>query len=156
MSDSPNPEETGSPEPREGSDPSAEALAEAVSAEHAAVYGCEFVGGAAGDEGRRERASAFARQHKALRDTLRDAARERDWEAPPAKASYPLPEGRGDEEMDAFAAELERRTMEAHLWLSSSPDTDLRITAARALQEATARSLDWGAELDALPGFERL
>ncbi|MEE2048604.1 DUF4439 domain-containing protein, partial [Nocardiopsis tropica] len=32
-----------------GADPGPDALAEALSAEHAAVYGYEFVGGAAGD-----------------------------------------------------------------------------------------------------------
>ncbi|MBR8743812.1 ferritin-like domain-containing protein [Nocardiopsis sp. MG754419] len=135
-------------------DPTAEALAEALSAEHAAVYGFEFVGGA-GDEGRRERASSAALEHKALRDALREAALERDLEAPPAAASYPIPEGRSGEDMDAFAAGLEGATVEAYLWLTASPDTDLRITAARALQEATLRSLRWGAPLDVLPGFER-
>lgn len=140
--------------PDEGSDPTAEALAEALSAEHAAVYGFEFIGGAAGDEDRRERASAAAYQHKALRDMLREAAVERDLQAPPAFASYPIPEGREGGDMDTFAAGLEGATMEAYLWLSSSPDTDLRVTAARALQEATVRSLRWGAELDVLPGFE--
>lgn len=143
------------PTPNEETDPTAEALAEALGAEHAAVYGFEFVGGAAGDEGRRERGSTAAVEHKALRDALRDAAVERDLEAPPALASYPIPEGRGGEDVDTFAAELEGATMEAYLWLTSSTDTDLRITAARALQEATLRSLGWGAEADPFPGFER-
>lgn len=143
------------PTPSEGTDPTAQALAEALRAEHAAVYGFEFVGGAAGDEGRRERASTAAVEHKALRDALRDAAVERDLEAPPALPAYPIPEGRDGDGMDTFAAGLEGATMEAYLWLTSSGDTDLRITAARALQEATLRSLDWGAEPDAFPGFER-
>lgn len=143
------------PTPREDTDPTAQALAEALRAEHAAVYGFEFVGGAAGDEGRRERASTAALEHKALRDALRDAAAERDLEAPPALPSYPIPEGRDGGGMDTFAAELEGATMEAYLWLTSSGDTDLRITAARALQEATLRSLSWGAELYAFSGFER-
>ena len=144
-----------SPTPNEDTDPTAEALAEALRAENAAVYGFEFVGGAAGDEGRRERASTAAVEHKALRDALRDAAAERDLEAPPALSSYPIPDGRDGSDMDTFAAELEGATMEAYLWLTSSGDTDLRVTAARALQEATLRSLGWGAEPDAFPGFER-
>lgn len=144
-----------SPAPAEGGDPTAAALAEALSAEHAAVYGFEFVGGAAGDETRRERASEAAYEHKALRDALHAAAVERGIDPPPASASYPLPEGRGGDDMDAFAVGLEETTMSACLWLSSSADTDLRITAARVLQEATVRSLVWGADLDALPGFEQ-
>ncbi|WP_017584945.1 ferritin-like domain-containing protein [Nocardiopsis ganjiahuensis] len=158
MSDSPAPAESPqSPEegagPTGGGDPTAAALAEALSAEHAAVYGFEFVGGAAGDETRRERASAAAYEHKAMRDTLHAAAVERDIDPPPALASYSLPEGRSGTDMDEFAAGLEETTMSAYLWLSSSPDTDLRITAARVLQEATVRSLVWGAGLDPLPGF---
>lgn len=159
MSDSPTPAEgsqdpEGSASPAEGDDPTAAALAEALSAEHAAVYGFEFLGGAAGDQTRRESASAAAYEHKALRDALHTAAVERGVDPPPALASYPLPEGRDGSDMDSFAVGLEETTMSAYLWLSSSADTDLRITAARGLQEATVRSLAWGAELDPLPGFE--
>lgn len=140
--------------PDGGEDPTAAALAEALSAEHAAVYGFEFIGGAAVDEGRRERASRAVYQHKALRDVLREAAVERGLQAPSALASYPLPQERGDQDMDAFATGLEGAAVAAYLWLTSSTDTDLRVTAARALQETTLRSLGWGAELDVLPGFE--
>lgn len=155
VSESPTPAEgEEAPERSDrGLDPTSEALAEALRAEHAAVHGFEFIGGAAGDEDRRERASAAIYQHKALRDVLREAAVERGLEAPPALASYPIPQGREGADMDAFAAGLEGAAMEAYLWLASSPDTDLRVTAVRALQEATVRSLRWGAELDVLPGF---
>lgn len=159
MSDSPAPAEDshspgGSASPTEGGDPAAAALAEALSAEHAAVYGFEFVGGAAGDQTRRERASTAAYEHKAMRDALHAAAVERGVDPPPALASYPLPGGRSGDDMDSFAVGLEETTMTAYLWLSSSAETDLRITAARVLQEATVRSLVWGAELDPLPGFD--
>ena len=155
MSQSPDPaRDEPREDPEEGEDSTAAALGEALSAEHAAVHGFEFIGGAAGDEGRRERASAAAYQHKALRDTLREAAVERGLDAPTALASYPLPRERGGADMDAFATGLEEATVRAYLWLVSSTDTDLRVTAARALQEATSRSLRWGAELDVLPGFE--
>ncbi|MFD3686166.1 ferritin-like domain-containing protein [Nocardiopsis sp. NPDC058631] len=138
----------------DGSDPGPEALAEALSAEHAAVYGYEFVGGAAGDEDRRERALEAAQQHKALRDALRAAAVERGIEAPSAPASHPLPEERGGEALDAFAVGLEETAARAYLWLAASADTGLRLEGARALQETTLRGLEWGGELDALPGFE--
>ncbi|GAB3749244.1 ferritin-like domain-containing protein [Nocardiopsis nanhaiensis] len=155
MSDSATPLETAaeSPATEEDGDPTAAALAEALSAEHAAVYGFEFIGGAAEDEDRRDRASEAAYQHKALRDALHEAAVERDVDPPPALSSYPLPEGRSGEDMDSFAADLETTSVDAYLWLSASADTDLRTTAARSLQEATVRSLEWGAELDPLPGF---
>ncbi|MEE2038203.1 ferritin-like domain-containing protein [Nocardiopsis sp. CT-R113] len=138
----------------DGSDPGPEALAEALSAEHAAVYGYEFVGGAAGDEDRRERALDAAQRHKALRDTLRAAAVERGIDAPSALASYPLPEERGGGALDAFAIGVEETAARAYLWLAASADTGLRVTGARALQETTLRGLEWGGELDALPGFE--
>lgn len=131
-----------------------EALAEALRAEHAAVYGYEFVGGAAEDQGRRERAGSAAYEHKALRDALHAAAVERGLDPPPALASYPLAEARDDAAVDAYAAGLERTTANAYLWLTATADTDLRTRAARALQESTVRALEWGAELDVLPGFD--
>lgn len=143
------------PEPVEGAaEGGAEALAEALRAEHSAVYGYEFIGGAAEEEGRRERASDLADEHKALRDDLHAAAVERGFEPPPARASYPLPDDRDSESIDAFAVELEETTANAYLWLTASDDTELRLTAARNLQDTTVRALEWGGELDALPGFD--
>lgn len=130
------------------------ALAEALSAEHAAVYGYEFIGGAAEDEDRRERASTLALTHKALRDELRAALVERGVEPPPALSSYPLPSDLGDESIDAFAAGLEVTSTRAYLWLAASREIELRLTGARRLQEAVVRALEWGGEPDALPGFE--
>ena len=72
-----------------------DALAEALSAEHSAVYGYEFIGGAADDEGRRDRASSLVQEHKALRDELHTALVERGAEPPPALSSYPLPSDLG-------------------------------------------------------------
>ncbi|RKS05177.1 uncharacterized protein DUF4439 [Nocardiopsis sp. Huas11] len=139
----------------EGTDTGPDALAEALRAEHAAVYGYEYLGGTADDQGRRERALAETAKHKALRDALHAAAVERGLDPPPALASYPLPEGHGDGDVDAFAVELEGTTARAYLWLTASEDAELRWTAARALQETTVRALTWGGELDALPGFEQ-
>ncbi|WP_285733376.1 ferritin-like domain-containing protein [Nocardiopsis sp. ATB16-24] len=131
-----------------------EALAEALRAEHAAVYGYEHIGGAAEDEDRRERARDTAYNHKALRDALHAAAVERGLRPPPALTSYPLSEGRDADSVDSYAVGLEEATARAYLWLTASRDTDLRVTGARALQEATVRALKWGAALDALPGFD--
>jgi hypothetical protein len=143
-----------SPTSDEGTDAGPDALAEALRAEHAAVYGYEYLGGAAGDQGRRERALEEAAKHKALRDALHAAAVERGFDPPPALASYPLPEGRGEEDVDAYAVDLESTTGRAYLWLTASEDAELRWTAGRALQETTVRALTWGGELDPLPGFE--
>lgn len=144
-----SPESTG-----DGLDAGPQALAEALRAEHAAVYGYEFLGGAAEDEDRRERAKDTAYRHKALRDALHAAAVDRGIDPPPALASYPLAEGRDDEAVDAFAVRLEEATARAYLWLTASADTDLRVRGARALQETTLRTLEWGGELDVLPGFD--
>lgn len=137
----------GSPEP-------AAALAEALSAEHAAVYGYEFIGGAAEDEERRERASTLAQEHKALRDELHTALVERGADPPPALSSYPLPSDLDGESIDAFAADLEGTSTRAYLWLTAAEETELRLTGARRLQEAAVRVLEWGGGPDALPGFE--
>jgi hypothetical protein len=117
--------------PEQDPDVGPEALAEALRAEHAAVYGYEYVGGAAEDEDRRERAKDNAYQHKALRDALH-----------------------GGEAVDSYAVNLEETTVRAYMWLTASRDTDLRVTGARAMQEATVRALEWGGTLDVLPGFD--
>ncbi|NYH51555.1 MULTISPECIES: ferritin-like domain-containing protein [Nocardiopsis] len=140
--------------PEQDPDVGPEALAEALRAEHAAVYGYEYVGGAAEDEDRRERAKDNAYQHKALRDALHAAAVERGVDPPIALASYPLSQGHGDEAVDSYAVNLEETTVRAYMWLTASRDTDLRVTGARAMQEATVRALEWGGTLDALPGFD--
>ena len=131
-----------------------DALAEALSAEHSAVYGYEFIGGAADDEGRRDRAISLVQEHKALRDELHTALVERGAEPPPALSSYPLPSDLGDKSIDAFAVDLEGTSARAYLWLAASREPELRLTGARRLQEAAVRALEWGGEPDALPGFE--
>ncbi|QUX30311.1 ferritin-like domain-containing protein [Nocardiopsis akebiae] len=138
----------------EETDAGLRALAEALRAEHAAVYGYEFIGGAAEDGDRRDRAGSTAHEHKAVRDALHAAAVERGVDPPPALASYPVADEYGDEAVDAYAAGLEQTAARAHLWLTASRDTDLRVTGARALQETTVRLLEWGGALDALPGFD--
>ncbi|WP_028648352.1 DUF4439 domain-containing protein [Nocardiopsis sp. CNT312] len=138
----------------EGTGVAEEALAEALGAEHAAVYGYEFVRGAAGDEQRRDRALTHMDHHRETRDALHAAAVERGFGPTPARPAYPLPEERGDAVLDGYAVGLERAAARACLWLSASGDAGLRALAARALQEAAVRALVWGGELDALPGFD--
>ncbi|WP_026122642.1 ferritin-like domain-containing protein [Nocardiopsis halotolerans] len=144
---------SGSPAGEE-TDAGPAALAEALRTEHAAVHGYEFIGGVAEDQGRRDRAGSTAHEHKTLRDALQNAALERDVQPPPAQASYPITEDYGDDAIDAYAVSLEHAAARAYLWLTAARDTDLRVMGARALQETTVRSLEWGGALDALPGFD--
>ncbi|MBB6118632.1 ferritin-like domain-containing protein [Nocardiopsis algeriensis] len=141
--------------PEDEADAGPQALAEALRAEHAAVYGYEFVGGAADGEGDRERARTTALDHKALRDELHALAVARGFDPPPAKNSYPLPRERDSGSLRAFAVGLEEAAARAYLWLAAAQDTELRVTGARNLQGATLRTLEWGGELDPLPGFDQ-
>ncbi|WP_017599457.1 ferritin-like domain-containing protein [Nocardiopsis lucentensis] len=130
------------------------ALAEALGAEHAAVYGYEYLRGVAGDQGRRDAAGEYSRLHKALRDTLHDAAVELGVGPETARSSYPLPSDQDAASLDAYAVGMEETTARAYVWLTAADDPALRSTAARALQAATVRALVWGGGLDTLPGFE--
>ncbi|MFD6097949.1 ferritin-like domain-containing protein [Nocardiopsis flavescens] len=138
----------------EAADDGPRALAEALSAEHAAVYGYEFAGGAGGGLDYRTRAGEAALVHKALRDELHGLAVASGVRLKPAPAWYPLPEERGDEALDAFLLGLEEDTARAYAWLSSARDTDLRTTGARNLQGAAVRVLELGGDPGALPGFD--
>lgn len=138
----------------EGADDGVAALAEALRAEHAAVYAYEFVGGSADDEDRRSRGLALASEHKATRAELREAILDREGSPPAVEPTYPLPSGRDGQTLDDFAVGVESTCAQAALWLTAADDTDLRTTGARLLQETTLRALELGGELDALPGFE--
>ncbi|MDE3721263.1 ferritin-like domain-containing protein [Nocardiopsis sp. N85] len=138
----------------EAMDDGPRALAEALSAEHAAVYGYEFLGGAGGDDEYRSRALEAALTHKELRDELYALAAAHDAEPSPALASYPLPKERDEASLDAFALGLEESTVRAYLWLTAARDIGMRTTGARNLQDATLRVLERGGELTALPGFD--
>lgn len=130
------------------------ALAEALRAENAAVYAYEFVAGASGDGNRSEHGLALASEHKVTRTELRQAILDRKGSPPAVEPTYPLPSGRDGETIDDFAVGVENTCAHAALWLTAADDTDLRLTGARLLQQATVRALEWGAELDTLPGFE--
>lgn len=149
MSEAPS----GSEEPEAAGD-GMSALAEALRAENAAVYAYEFVAGAAGDEGRSEHGLALASEHKVARTELRQAILDREGSPPAVEPTYPLPSGRDGDTLDDFAVGVENTCAHAALWLTAADDTDLRVTGARLLQQATVRALEWGGELDALPGYE--
>lgn len=131
-----------------------EALAEALAAEHAAVYGYEFAGGAGGGLDFRSRAREAALVHKALRDELHALSVASGVDPTPALATYPLPEERDDAPLDAFLLGLEEAAARAYAWLSAARDTDLRTAGARSLQEAAVRVVERGGDPGALPGFD--
>lgn len=138
----------------EAADDGPRALAEALAAEHAAVYGYEFAGGAGGDSDFRSRAQEEALVHKALRDELHALAVAAGVEPTPALASYPLPTERDGASLDAFLLGLEEAAARAYAWLSAARDTDLRTAGARNLQDAAVRVLERGGDPGALPGFD--
>ncbi|WP_306367191.1 DUF4439 domain-containing protein [Nocardiopsis sp. CC223A] len=138
----------------EAADDGPEALAEALAAEHAAVYGYEFAGGAGGDLDFRSRANETALVHKALRDELHALSVASGVDPAPARATYPLPTARDDAALDAFLLGLEEVAARAYAWLSAARDTDLRTAGARGLQDAAVRVVERGGEPVALPGFD--
>ena len=131
-----------------------QALAEALAAEHAAVYGYEFAGGAGDDLDFRSRAGEAALVHKALRDELHALSVAAGVDPTPAQAAYPLPKERDNASLDAFLLGLEEGAARAYAWLSAARDTDLRTTGARLLQEAAVRVVECGGDPGALPGFD--
>ncbi|MFL1382408.1 DUF4439 domain-containing protein, partial [Nocardiopsis protaetiae] len=123
----------------EAVDDGPEALALALAAEHAAVYGYEFAGGAGDDLDYRTRAKEAALVHKAQRDELHALSVAAGVEPTPALATYPLPGERDNASLDAFLLGLEEAAARAYAWLSAARGTDLRTAGARGLQEAAVR-----------------
>ncbi|RCV48332.1 ferritin-like domain-containing protein [Marinitenerispora sediminis] len=128
------------------------ALQNALLAEHAAVYGYAFVG-ANSTDGARELSYTCLDAHRAQRDTLRAELLERGAEPEAGAAAYDLPAATDAEGLRAFAVELEEQTAQSYLELAGAGAPDLRDLAGRSLQSATVRSLTWGADLPAFPGF---
>ncbi|MGI5118541.1 ferritin-like domain-containing protein [Marinactinospora thermotolerans] len=141
MSASPTPEE----------DAAITALQAALRAEYAAIHGYGFIGARSRET--RARAHVDLDAHRGLRDRLRAELVERDAEPVAAESAYALPEQDDTGALTAFAVRLEETTAQAYLELSAVPDQRLRDLAARSLQSATVRSLVWGAQLAAFPGF---
>ncbi|RNL82697.1 ferritin-like domain-containing protein [Halostreptopolyspora alba] len=138
--------------PAEDEPSDAEALQNALRAEHAAVYGYGFIGAHCEGEDR-ERSRECLDAHRTKRDALRSALVRLNVSPAASKAAYALPDSTDRDTLGTFAAELEERTTHGYLRLAAASDTSLRDLAARALQEATIRGLRWGAELVDLPGF---
>ncbi|WP_017592452.1 ferritin-like domain-containing protein [Nocardiopsis potens] len=153
------------PPPRSpsGSSPSASAdegpgevsaLQDALRAAHAAVYGYTYIG-ARSEGGDRDRAGRFMDAHRAQRDTFREELVARKADPAPTEAAYPLPDSDDPDELRRHARSLEETAAQSALQLAgaASGSGTLRELAANALQAAVARSLEWGGDLPAFPGY---
>ncbi|MER6532096.1 ferritin-like domain-containing protein [Streptomyces sp. NPDC001508] len=129
------------------------ALQAALAAEHAAVYGYGVVGGRIA-AGRRAEARAAWDAHRARRDALTRAVRDRGGEPVAASAAYALPFPVPDSAAALrLAAELEERVAGVYSDLVRAVSGRQRGSAAAALREAAVRAVRWRGESVAFPGL---
>jgi hypothetical protein len=129
------------------------ALQVALAAEHAAIYGYGVVGAYLSGAQRRLAAQSEV-AHRARRDQLRELLARRGATPAPAAAAYHLPSPVvRREDAVALAVHLEERL--AAVWVNAVGElTDqLRVLAARALQDAAVRAALWRGRSAALPGL---
>ncbi|MYU22042.1 DUF4439 domain-containing protein [Streptomyces sp. SID8352] len=129
------------------------ALQAALAAEHAAVYGYGVVGGRIGEERRAEARSAHD-AHRARRDALARAVRERGGTPAASAAGYALPFEVPDRAAALrLAAELEDRVAGVCSDLVRASSGGVRASAAAALREAAVRAVRWRGGSVAFPGL---
>ncbi|CAM5687601.1 hypothetical protein SALBM135S_07356 [Streptomyces alboniger] len=137
----------------EAEDDELKAVQAALGAEHAAVYGYGVVGGRIGDK-RRSQARTGYDAHRARRDALQRAVRDRGGEPQPADAAYALPFPVPDSAAaERLAVELEDRVAGVYSDLVRASSGTLRSTAAEALREAAVRAARWRGGSVAFPGL---
>ncbi|MEU0408677.1 ferritin-like domain-containing protein [Streptomyces griseorubiginosus] len=130
-----------------------QALQQALSAEHAAVYGYGVVGGRIG-EARRAEAMAAYDSHRARRDALARAVRGMGGTPVAAAAAYALPFPVPDSAAAVrLAAVLEDRVAGVYADVVRATEGERRGTAAGALREAAVRAVRWRGESVAFPGL---
>ncbi len=129
------------------------AVQAALGAEHAAVYGYGVVGGRIGSKRRAEARTGYD-AHRARRDALQRAVRDRGGEPQPADAAYALPFPVPDSAAaEKLAVELEDRVAGVYSDLVRASSGTLRGTAAEALREAAVRAARWRGGSVAFPGL---
>ncbi|GLW62723.1 hypothetical protein Arub01_09670 [Actinomadura rubrobrunea] len=122
---------------------SVDALQEALKAEHAAVYGYGVVGARLRGSLRRSAAMLWD-AHRLQRDRLAAQISRRGARPVAAAAAYRLPVRVTSARTAAqLAAALEDGVLTAYAGLAGAPEAALRTFAARAMQEAAARSVRW-------------
>lgn len=130
-----------------------DALQDALSAEHAAVYGYGVVGGRIADARRGEVRSAYD-AHRSRRDALRRDIRDLGGTPDPAAAAYGLPFAVPDSAAAVrLAGELEDRVAGVYASLVEASEGARRAEAAGALREAAVRAVRWRGGSVAFPGL---
>ena len=131
----------------------ADALAKALSAEHAAVYAYGVIG--ARTAGRfRARATAGFDAHRARRDQLRSLITQRGGTPAEPGPTYRLPfEVSTSSDAARLAVLVEQRLTTAYLELAADPDASVRRVAALAAQECATRAYGWQPAVTTFPGM---
>lgn len=130
-----------------------QALADAVRAEHAAVYAYGLVAAYAAAQ-RGAAVTEAAGAHRARRDAATALLRASGAQPPPAEAGYVIPLPVTDPATAlALAAQVERETAVA--WRAvlerSEPTAPVRASAVAALTDCAVRAAGWRAVLAQLP-----
>ncbi|WP_018655160.1 DUF4439 domain-containing protein [Actinomadura flavalba] len=122
---------------------STRALAEALKAEHAAVHGYGVVGARLRPPSQRTAMDGW-NAHRAARDALAARLAAAGAPVPAAAPVYRLPvEVTSARTAAGLAAALEDDVVRAYAGLAGSPDAGLRTLAARTMQEAATRAVEW-------------
>jgi hypothetical protein len=131
----------------------ADALAKALSAEHAAIYAYGVIG--ARTSGRlRTRATTGFDAHRARRDKLRSLITQRGGSPAEPGPTYQLPfEVSSSSDAARLAVLVEQRLTTAYLELAADPDASVRRVAALAAQECATRAYGWQPAIAAFPGM---
>ncbi|MFB6892743.1 ferritin-like domain-containing protein [Kitasatospora sp. NPDC056327] len=140
------------PSPSATGDP-ATAFQDALSAEHAAVYGYGVVGARLPDAQRTDARTALA-AHQARRDAWQRLLTGTGATPAPAAAGYQLPFPVTDAAAATrLAAHLETRLTTVYADLVATAPTTRRTLAADALRECALRATRWGAAPTPFPGL---
>ncbi|HJD81722.1 MAG TPA: ferritin-like domain-containing protein [Kitasatospora aureofaciens] len=130
------------------------ALQQALSAEHAAVYGYGVVGAHLPDDQQRADARTYYAAHQAQRDAWQRLLTTLGTTPTPAAGGYQLPFPVTDvPTATKLAAHLETRLTTVYADLVADLPTPHRRTAATALRDCTLRAQRWGAPTTPFPGL---
>ncbi|WP_033334527.1 DUF4439 domain-containing protein, partial [Streptomyces novaecaesareae] len=130
------------------------ALQNALSAEHATIYGYGVVGARLPDDQQRTEARTAHAAHQARRDAWQRLLTSLGATPTPAAGGYQLPfPVTSPTDATRLAAHLESRLTTVYADLVAAVTTPHRLTAATALRECTLRAHHWGAPDTAFPGI---
>jgi hypothetical protein len=151
---SPTPATSPSPAPTSLPDDEANALAQVLAAEHAAVYAYGVVGAQCDDDAHRDLAEQRLQQHAARRDLLAARLATAQRTAPPAAPAYGLPFA-VDTPAEALdlAAHVELAVAAANADLVAAAAPERRLEPARWLGQDAVAARTWRARSTAFPGL---